>query len=198
MNYYDKLTEQPIKDQIGDDELLVGVQKSEEGKDIVVRYPANALKELKSEKAEEAVKKAEEASEKAEEAAKIAAEKAAKEAVDKVLDGTIGKMNESTEKRLTNLEHQVSPEYFETDETVAYEKAVPANACPYAELHSVGGMTHKSNNLIPFPYDVASGSMMGGLPLTIDGGVITVGTGTAAGGYANLCHSLTLPAGTYT
>ncbi|MBE6537980.1 MAG: hypothetical protein E7671_00755 [Ruminococcaceae bacterium] len=105
---------------------------------------------------------------------------------------------ENAHKRIKNLEHQVAPEYFETDETVAYEKAVPANACPYAELQSVGGMTHRSNNLIPFPYDVASGSMVGGLPLTIDGGVITVGTGTAVGGFANLCHSLTLPAGTYT
>lgn len=110
---------------------------------------------------------------------------------------------ETAEKRITNLEHQVSPEYFLTDDTVAYEKAVPTNACPYAQLGSIGGMTYKSNNLIPFPYKDVSGTEMYGLTFTYDdNGVITI-SGTVseelmANAIFGLCDTLTLPVGTYT
>ena len=110
----------------------------------------------------------------------------------------------NAEKRLTNLEKHVSPEYFVTDETVAYEKSVPTNACPYAEIESIGGMTHKvnvPNNLIPFPYKEANGAEKEGLTFTYDNdGVITIsGTNNiSSSGYFTLADSLTLSPGTYT
>lgn len=46
-------------------------------------------------------------------------------------------------KRITNLEQGLTPDPFETDASVAYMKAVPATALPYAEIRKVGGMTVK-------------------------------------------------------
>lgn len=43
--------------------------------------------------------------------------------------------------RLTQLEAHISDDYFTTDTTTAYEKVVPALACPYAQINSVGGAT---------------------------------------------------------
>lgn len=51
------------------------------------------------------------------------------------------------DKRLTNLEKGLPSERFVTDSTIAYSKSVPANACPYAMIEKVGGMSHKSKNL---------------------------------------------------
>ena len=50
------------------------------------------------------------------------------------------------EKRVTNLEKGITPDPFVTDDTVAYQKAVPAGALPYTEFERVGGMSYKSNN----------------------------------------------------
>ena len=50
------------------------------------------------------------------------------------------------EKRIINLEQDITPSPFEIDNTVAYQKDVPANALPYAEVSSVGGMTRKTKN----------------------------------------------------
>lgn len=52
------------------------------------------------------------------------------------------------EKKVANLVAQVGEEYFVTDDSVAYTKIVPSEALPYAELLEVGGMTHKSDNLL--------------------------------------------------
>lgn len=51
------------------------------------------------------------------------------------------------EKRITNLEQGITPDPFETDDSVAYVKDVPADALPYAEIEKVGGMTRKCANL---------------------------------------------------
>jgi hypothetical protein len=48
----------------------------------------------------------------------------------------------TTDIRLTNIEARFSDDAV-IDSTVAYEKAVPANALPYAEVQKVGGMTYK-------------------------------------------------------
>lgn len=56
------------------------------------------------------------------------------------------------DKRITNLEQGIPPSLFQTDDTVAYSKSVPENARSYAMINSIGGMTRKSTNLIPFPY----------------------------------------------
>jgi hypothetical protein len=47
------------------------------------------------------------------------------------------------DKRITNLEQGLTPDPFETDNSMAYQKDVPANALPYAEISKVGGMTYK-------------------------------------------------------
>lgn len=47
------------------------------------------------------------------------------------------------EKRITNIEQGIIPDPFETDDSVAYVKDVPANALPYAEIEKVGGMTYR-------------------------------------------------------
>jgi hypothetical protein len=66
------------------------------------------------------------------------------------------KRNDITDIRLANLEHHINPDYFYTDESVAYQKLVPADAAPYAQLNSVGGMTYKSKNLVHIP-DIQKG-----------------------------------------
>ncbi len=83
------------------------------------------------------------------------------------------------EKRITNLEKKVSPSFFETDDSIAYRKSVPTDACPYAQVNSVGGMSYKTNNLIPFPY-ASSSKTENGITWTIneDGSVTANGTAT--------------------
>ena len=74
------------------------------------------------------------------------------------------------EKRITNLEKGLPDDRFETDDTVAYVKHIPTNACPYAAVEKVGGMTKKSDNLIPFPYYYPS---IGSNPSEVQGVTIT-------------------------
>ena len=50
------------------------------------------------------------------------------------------------EKRITNLEHKIAPEYFLTDADVAHQKIVPSNACPFALVSKVGGMNVKTDD----------------------------------------------------
>jgi hypothetical protein len=52
------------------------------------------------------------------------------------------------EKRITNIERGVMPEVFETDDSMAYQKDVPANALPYAEVSKIGGMTYKDGDTL--------------------------------------------------
>lgn len=54
---------------------------------------------------------------------------------------------ENHERRITQLEKHISNDYFVTDESTEYNKIVDANACPYAEIDKVGGMSYKSKNL---------------------------------------------------
>lgn len=87
------------------------------------------------------------------------------------------------EKRITNLEKKLAPEYFATDASSAHNKVVPSNACPFALVNKVGGMTYKTDNLIPFPYDYNVGYVKehAGVKFTIlaDGGISIVGTPTS-------------------
>lgn len=86
----------------------------------------------------------------------------------------------AVEKRVTNLEQGILPSPFETDSGVAYQKSVPTNALPYAEVEKIGGMTRKCTNLISFPY--ADGTRTtNGITFTVNNdGSITV-NGTATG-----------------
>ena len=57
------------------------------------------------------------------------------------------KKNTLTEKRLVNLEKGIPSDRFFTDSSVAYEKAVPQNVLPYAQINKIGGMTFCGKNL---------------------------------------------------
>lgn len=116
--------------------------------------------------------------------AKAAAERAEAAAADlfeadgrvAVLEAEVSKQD----KRITNLEQNITPNPFVTDSSMAYQKDVPAGALPYAALERVGGMTHKSENLILYPYYYSSRTAAG-ITYEVDAdGVITInGTATA-------------------
>lgn len=98
-------------------------------------------------------------------------------------EGAIAKNAENitrNTKRITNIEQGLTPDSFETDDSVAYQKDVPANALPYAAVQKVGGMTRKCANLIPFPYVSMNTSFGGGsMVANADGGIALSGTPTA-------------------
>lgn len=107
------------------------------------------------------------------------------------------------DKRITNLEQGILPDPFETDDSVAYAKAVPVNALPFAEVSMVGGMTHKDatsgmlrdakvtavksmgTNVLPFPYNgmynVGYTTMIGGITYTINTDRSITASGTPTG-----------------
>jgi hypothetical protein len=59
-------------------------------------------------------------------------------------------------KRITNIEQGLTPDSFETDDSVAYQKDVPANALPYAAVQKVGGMTRKCANMAQPKADIGA------------------------------------------
>jgi hypothetical protein len=90
------------------------------------------------------------------------------------------------EKRITNLEKQLAPSYILTDESTALQKTVPENACAYAQLNSIGGMSYKTDNLLPLNYNgFASSDSVTDRGCTFtnngDGGIALSGTPTGAG-----------------
>jgi hypothetical protein len=102
------------------------------------------------------------------------------------------------DKRITNLEHGIPPELFETDSSVAYFKSVPDKALPYAEIQHVGGITRKCNNLIPFPYHGPADETQEGYFTTNGDGSITANISPATQYWIYvLTESLYLPQGTY-
>lgn len=106
---------------------------------------------------------------------------------------TIEASIERNSRRITNLEQGVTPDPFETDDSVAYEKAVPANALPYAEVTRIGGMTKKGQNL----WRSMESTDDYGVTFTVKDGEYTLnGTATDTGNH-NVAV-IKLPAGTYT
>lgn len=92
---------------------------------------------------------------------------------------------------------------YPIDEEIAYRKNVPVGAKKYALLKSVGGMTYKSNNLIPYPYVRMSGVEAGVSFNTSEDGAISVnGTSTNSSvsniALINTSTPITIEAGTYT
>lgn len=51
-------------------------------------------------------------------------------------------------KRLDNLEAGLPASAWQIDESVAYQKAVPANANPYAAITKIGGMSYNDNGVL--------------------------------------------------
>jgi hypothetical protein len=86
------------------------------------------------------------------------------------------------ETRISGIEQYLGGDNFIVDDSIAYQKAVPKNACEKAKILSVGGMTYKSQNLIPFPYDKAAGytETIDGITWTVnfDGTIMANGTAT--------------------
>lgn len=84
---------------------------------------------------------------------------------------------------------------YQTDDSVAYHKIVPTNAEEYAQVEQVGGMTYKTENLIPFPfdYDVGYVKELSGVKFTIlsDGGISVVGTPTSTGLFTFISEDVT-------
>lgn len=118
------------------------------------------------------------------------------------------------DKRITNLEQGILPSPFETDDSVAYIKAVPFNALPFAEVSKVGGMTHKDGDSLKSAkvteLEVVGKNMAAssedktsthaGITFTRKAGkssVVVNGTGTADSAHL-FFETFTLPAGTYT
>jgi hypothetical protein len=52
------------------------------------------------------------------------------------------------EKEVQNLRQAIAPEFFQTDSGVAYQKSVPDNALPFAEVEEVGGMTYAQDGIL--------------------------------------------------
>lgn len=68
-----------------------------------------------------------------------------------ILDKEVSGVSERVDildKKVENLRAALSPEYFETDASVAYIKTVPASALPFAEVQEVGGMSYAENGEI--------------------------------------------------
>lgn len=85
-----------------------------------------------------------------------------------------------------------------TDDTTSAIKQVPINSVSHCFVKSIGGMTYKCNNLIPFPYvrkkvvmDVGYTKTISGVTFTVleGGGVKVVGTNTSTGFiYFDICE----------
>lgn len=120
------------------------------------------------------------------------------------------------DKRITNLEQGLAPNLFETDDSVAYQKDVPTNSLPFAEISKVGGMTYKDGNTLKhgkvtkvvsvganlLPLEDKEFTLQG-VTFTCKNGALSV-HGTVSGEIASSNamfksnFKFTLPAGTYT
>lgn len=83
---------------------------------------------------------------------------------------------------------------FQTDDSVAYEKSVPSDVEDYALISKIGGMSYRTNNLLPFVEKTYESK---GVTVTVGkDGIITL-NGTATGGIATYtAKSLLLKANT--
>lgn len=128
------------------------------------------------------------------------------------LEGEINAARDIAERnavRLDNLEQGISPDPISTDASVAYEKIVPPNALPYAEIEKIGGISVRIEGEL---VDVAptrlfstggnlwrnrGSTVFQGVTFTIEDGVYTL-NGTATGTGNLQIDVIKLPAGTYT
>lgn len=92
---------------------------------------------------------------------------------------------EATKKRISNVEKLLQGNLYDyqTDETVAYEKTVPAGAMPYAGLERVGCKTLVWNQLVILSNQTAERNGIT-YTTTSDGTVVINGTSTAVADYA--------------
>ena len=107
---------------------------------------------------------------------------------------TNAKINRNS-KRIANLEQGIPEELFVTDNSVAYQKDVPANVLTYAEVQKVGGMTYKDGdalrsakvtevrsvgvNLIAYPFNEQTKTSNGVTWIADNGGITGSGVPTS-------------------
>ncbi len=86
--------------------------------------------------------------------------------------------------RLTNIEAGLPSSVWRVDGTATRIKDVPENARPKAIVSKIGGMSYKTENLIPFPYADAN-KTVAGVTYTDngDGSIAANGTPTAAAAF---------------
>lgn len=118
-------------------------------------------------------------------------------------------------KRITNIEKGLTPDPFFTDDSVAYQKIVPENALPYAEVSKIGGMSYRDTatntlkdakvtevksigvNMIPYPFAFSSNTVSGVTFKANSDGSISI-SGTASTNASKTIKRITdLPNGTY-
>lgn len=124
-----------------------------------------------------------------------------------------GALVSAHEKRITNLEKGLPDDRFVTDDSVAYVKSVPVNACPFAAVEKVGGMTYQDGdtlkpakvtdveivgaNLLPYPYQYTTTTKRG-VTYTDNGDGTVELNGTAEAQSYFILYRGIFPAGTYT
>ena len=84
--------------------------------------------------------------------------------------GPAGSKINQLDKRVTNIEQGLPPEKFVVDGSTAYSKTVPENVCSSAMITKVGGMSHKSVNLL----DMSNCVVTQNTTMSIGEGTLTV------------------------
>jgi hypothetical protein len=100
------------------------------------------------------------------------------------------------EKRVTNLESIVESDLITIDSSTDYIKTVPARSAPYAEITKFGGMSYKSENLIPYPYDF-TGVDESNFKISIDNEQRLVVSGVPTSDKMYTLKEISLPVGSY-
>ena len=73
---------------------------------------------------------------------------------------------------------------FTDIESTSYRVTVPSGADDFARVNKIGGMTHKTRNLIPFPYNTDSKTEKGITFAINENGIVTInGTATEEGNF---------------
>ena len=111
------------------------------------------------------------------------------------IDDTYSDLN-TLRLRVTNVESQISPDLILSSKQFAYEVPVPARSTPYAKISMFGGMSYKSKNYIPYPYNLTSYDGYG-MQIHIDTEQRLVVNGTPSEDMTFSLKDFSLPAGNY-
>lgn len=103
---------------------------------------------------------------------------------------------DSAEERITALEERTVTAPYYVDSSMAYSKDVPKDALPFAEVNKIGGMTHKTLNLIPDVYNTAT---INGVTFTknADNSITVNGTASYDVTYYLINYNINLAPGQY-
>jgi hypothetical protein len=94
------------------------------------------------------------------------------------------------------LESQLNPDLIVFDKQIAYAKEVPIRSAPYAEITKFGGMSYKSENLIPYPYDF-TGVDESNFKISIDNEQRLIVSGIPTSDKTYTLKEISLPVGSY-